>query len=86
MSPFHVVEIFDPTLMNEPQIVVQDFVWYGSFGIPPAYNYYPNGKPSLDKNGKQVFVDGYVKIRSRFTDFTGMFVLHCPSSLSRTGV
>jgi FtsP/CotA-like multicopper oxidase with cupredoxin domain len=77
INPFQVVEIFDPVTMDEPQVMEKDFVWYDTIGIPPAYDYYPNGKPRLGKNGKQTFVNGYVKIRSRFADFTGLFVLHC---------
>ena len=77
INPFQVVEIFDPVTMDEPRVMEKDFIWYDTIGIPPAYDYYPNGKPRLDKNGKQIFVNGYVKIRSRFADFTGLFVLHC---------
>jgi len=78
VNPFQVVEIFDPVTMEKPQVFEKDFIWYDTIAIPPAYNFLPDAKtPRLDKNGKQVFVPGYVKIRSRFLDFTGMFVLHC---------
>jgi FtsP/CotA-like multicopper oxidase with cupredoxin domain len=77
VNPFQLVEIFDPLTMDEPRVFGKDAIWHDTIGIPPAYNYHPNGKPRLDKNGKQVFVNGYVKIRSRFADFTGLFVLHC---------
>jgi FtsP/CotA-like multicopper oxidase with cupredoxin domain len=72
-----VTEIFDPVNMDEPQKFDKDLVWFDTIGIPPAYNYYPDGRPRTDKNGAQVFVNGYVKMRSRFVDFTGFFVLHC---------
>lgn len=77
INPFQVVEIFDPVTMDEPKIFEKDLIWFDTIGIPPAYNYYPNGKPRLDKTGKQVFVNGHVRMRSRFVDFPGMFVLHC---------
>jgi FtsP/CotA-like multicopper oxidase with cupredoxin domain len=77
INPFQVTEIFDPVNMDEPQKFEKDLVWFDTIGIPPAYNYYPNGKPRLGKDGKQIFVEGYVKFRSRFVDFPGLFVLHC---------
>jgi len=77
VNPFQVIEIFDPVTMDEPKVFEKDFVWHDTIGIPPAYNYYPNGKPRLDKSGKQTWVNGYVKFRSRFVDFSGLFVLHC---------
>ncbi|MEO8592713.1 MAG: multicopper oxidase domain-containing protein [Candidatus Solibacter sp.] len=77
VNPFQVVEIFDPITMDEPKVYEKDFVWYDTIGIPPAYNYYPNGKPRLDREGKQTWVNGYVRFRSRFADFSGLFVLHC---------
>ena len=56
----------------------KDFIWNDTISIPPAYNFMPDKKtPRLDKNGKQAFAPGYVKIRHRFVDFTGIFVLHC---------
>jgi FtsP/CotA-like multicopper oxidase with cupredoxin domain len=77
INPFQVVEVFDPLTMDAPKVFEKDFIWHDTIGIPPAYNYYPNGKPRLGKDGKQVFVNGYVRIRSRFADFTGLYVLHC---------
>ena len=77
INPFQLVEIFDPLTMDEPQVFEKDQVWYDTIGIPPAYNFHPNGKPRLDKAANQVFVNGYVKIRSRFVDFPGLFVAHC---------
>ena len=46
--------------------------------MPPAYNYFADGKtPRTGPDGKQIYVNGYVKIRTRFDDFTGLFVFHC---------
>ena len=78
VNPFQVVEVFDPMTMEKPMVFEKDFIWYDTIAIPPSYNFFPDAKrPHLDNNGKQVFVPGYVKIRSRFLDFTGIFVLHC---------
>jgi FtsP/CotA-like multicopper oxidase with cupredoxin domain len=78
VNPFQVVEIFDPVTMEKPLIFDKDYVWYDTIAIPPSFNYLPDGKtPRRDKDGKQVYVPGYVKIRSRFVDFAGIFVLHC---------
>jgi hypothetical protein len=78
VNPFQIVEIFDPVTMEKPLAFEKDFVWYDTIAIPPSYNFMPDAKtPRLDKNGEQVFVPGYVKIRSRFLDFTGIFVIHC---------
>jgi hypothetical protein len=78
VNPFQVVEIFDPVTMDKPVVFDKDFVWYDTIAIPPSFNYFPDGKtPRRDRDGKQVYVPGYVKIRNRFLDFTGIFVLHC---------
>ena len=64
--------------MEKPLILDKDFIWHDTIAIPPAYNFMPDAKtPRKDNNGKQVFVPGCVKIRHRFVDFTGIFVLHC---------
>lgn len=78
INPFQVVEYFDPVTMDAPLRYEKNFVWFDTIGVPPAYNYFPDGKtPRTDAAGNHVFVNGYVRIRSRFDDFTGLFVLHC---------
>ncbi|MBS1787172.1 MAG: multicopper oxidase domain-containing protein [Acidobacteria bacterium] len=76
-NPFQIIELFDPTTMDGPMQLPGPWVWWDTFAIPPASNTYPNGKPRLDGNGKQVYVNGYFKMLTRFADFTGKFVNHC---------
>jgi FtsP/CotA-like multicopper oxidase with cupredoxin domain len=69
VNPFQVVEIMDPTNSIIPAGVPQPVkfdkngVWWDTFPLP---------KPS--KDGK---TPGYIKVRHRFFDYTGMYVLHC---------
>jgi FtsP/CotA-like multicopper oxidase with cupredoxin domain len=89
INPFQIVEVFqpqsaaakDPTnpcyadpnkpetwkACNSPQ---KDFVWWDTFAIPAA-------RDDKDKNGNPVTIPGYFRMRSRFVDFPGQFVLHC---------
>lgn len=78
INPFQVVEIFDPVTMEKPQSFPKRAIWQDTIGVPPAYNYFPDGKtPRTDASGKHIHVPGYVKIRMRIDDFTGLFVMHC---------
>src|SRR6185295_5055399 len=65
VNPFQVVEVFDPNTMTTPLKLSPPFVWWDTFAIP-------KGKLV---NGK--IVPGYFKMRSRFVDFTGLYVQHC---------
>ncbi len=76
-NPFQIIEIFDPTQTVGPVQLPGPWVWWDTFAIPPASNTNPDGTPRLDGNGKQVFVNGYIKMLTRFADFTGKFVNHC---------
>jgi FtsP/CotA-like multicopper oxidase with cupredoxin domain len=78
-NPFQIVEIFDPTTMVAPVPfnVPPPWIWWDNFGLPPASNTNPDGTPRKDKNGNQVYVNGYIKMITRFADFTGKFVNHC---------
>lgn len=89
VNPFQIIEVFqpqsaaakDPTnpcyadpnkpetwkACNSPQ---KDFVWWDTFAIPAA-------RDDKDKNGNPVTIPGYFRMRSRFVDFPGQFVLHC---------
>ena len=61
VNPFQIVEYFDPT---KPQTKLDGpYVWQDTIEIPAHDN-------TSNK-------DGYVKMRSRFCDFDGKFVLHC---------
>lgn len=63
VNPFQVLEIFDPAKNPPLQTNPQPWLW-GDVVLIPARG----GTPAQD---------GYVKIRSRFSDFPGLFVLHC---------
>lgn len=67
VNPFQVVEVYDPAtdLTYKP---ASNFVWQDVVAIPPS---------KLDAQGNVIGKAGYVKIRQRFVDFTGSFVLHC---------
>ena len=65
VNPFQIVEVFDPNTMTTPLKLPQPYVWWDTFAIP-------KGKLV---NGK--IVPGYFKMRSRFVDFTGLYVQHC---------
>lgn len=78
VNPFQIVEVFDPSTMTAPLKLAAPYVWWDTFGIPPASNTLPNGNPRVDPHtGKQVYVPGYFKMRSRFDDFAGTYVNHC---------
>lgn len=65
INPFQIVEVFDPNTMTEPQKLAPPFVWWDVFSIPAA-----------KKDGNKL-IPGYFKMRSRFEDYSGQFVLHC---------
>jgi len=67
INPFQITEIFDPSTMTTPQVMPQPWVWGDVISIPAS---------DIPKGGT-VAVPGHVKIRSRFVDFPGKFVLHC---------
>ena len=63
VNPFQIVEVFDPKKMSQPQKLSPPYVWWDTFAIPPR----------ATADGPV----GYFKMRSRFADFTGKFVIHC---------
>jgi FtsP/CotA-like multicopper oxidase with cupredoxin domain len=61
-----------------------NLIWWDVFPIPSGYAptvaSTPNGqntKPLLDSKGQPVKVPGWFKMRSRFVDYPGFYVLHC---------
>ena len=53
-------------------------VWWDVFGIPVGVAAKDGqGNPINDAKGNQIMVPGYFKMRSRFVDFSGYYVLHC---------
>ena len=67
VNPFQVVEIFDPNNASGQQLIKmkEPYIWRDTIAIPASIGTVANPTP------------GYVKIRSKFVDFTGTFVLHC---------
>jgi FtsP/CotA-like multicopper oxidase with cupredoxin domain len=53
-------------------------IWWDVFPIPSGANAADaQGNPINDPQGNQIQVPGYFKMRSRFVDYAGFFVLHC---------
>jgi FtsP/CotA-like multicopper oxidase with cupredoxin domain len=75
VNPFQVVEVYDPNNAANSYVRERNGVWHDNVVIPAAKND-ANGVLMLDADGKAT-TPGYVRIRSRFVDFTGSFVLHC---------
>jgi FtsP/CotA-like multicopper oxidase with cupredoxin domain len=48
-----------------------NLIWWDVFAIPSARAVF------INNNTQSVTVPGYFKMRSRFVDFTGQYVLHC---------
>jgi FtsP/CotA-like multicopper oxidase with cupredoxin domain len=67
VNPFQVLEVYDPNAATPLTVMEAPYVWRDTIAIPAA---------KLDAGG-QTTTQGYVKIRTRFVDFTGTFVLHC---------
>jgi FtsP/CotA-like multicopper oxidase with cupredoxin domain len=67
VNPFQILEVFDPNNPPETQLTKMKapYVWHDTIAIPASTG--TIGAPNV----------GYVKIRSRFVDFPGTFVLHC---------
>jgi FtsP/CotA-like multicopper oxidase with cupredoxin domain len=61
----------------------KNLIWWDVFPIPsgngsvPVYN--ADGTPATNANGtsRTVQVPGYFKLRSRFVDYSGYYVIHC---------
>jgi FtsP/CotA-like multicopper oxidase with cupredoxin domain len=63
VNPFQITEVFDPATMSGPVKLEPPYIWWDTFAIPRK----------VDEDGKP----GYFKMRSRFVDFTGVYVQHC---------
>ncbi len=64
VNPFQVMEIFDPNASTQQKLEAP-YNWRDTIAIPPS------------KTVGTTITPGRVKIRSRYVDFTGTFVLHC---------
>jgi len=65
VNPFQLVEVFAPADSATPVKFEKDMIWHDAFAIPA-------GKLDGDK-----IIPGHFKMRTRFVDFTGMYVQHC---------
>ncbi len=81
VNPFQVVEVFDPNSPGTNYINEEHGVWQDVVNVPSALKY---GDDAGEEKGNVVLgkdgfakTPGFVRIRSRFADFTGNFVLHC---------
>ncbi|HEV3050668.1 MAG TPA: multicopper oxidase domain-containing protein [Longimicrobium sp.] len=68
VNPFQVVEIYDPASKTRYK-PTENFLWQDVIAIPPSVI---NADGTISEENR-----GYVKIRHRFVDFTGSYVLHC---------
>jgi len=60
------------------QTTSSERIWWDVFPIPSGRNALDdNGKPILGPDQQPIMIGGYFKMRSRFDDFPGIFVLHC---------
>jgi FtsP/CotA-like multicopper oxidase with cupredoxin domain len=66
VNPFQITEIFDPTTMTAPLKLPKPWIWWDTFALPQAAPV--SGGPVQN---------GYIKMRTRFADFTGKYVDHC---------
>ncbi len=69
---------------NIPPPQKSNLIWWDVFPIPSGYAATvattPNGqttKPLLNAAGQPIQVPGYFKMRSRFVDYPGQYVIHC---------
>src|SRR5262249_48048389 len=57
------------------------WVWHDVFAIPSAAGAVDkNGNPIVemgDGKEQQILIPGYFKMRSRFVDYPGLYVMHC---------
>lgn len=62
-----------------PPPVNKDGIWWDVFPIPSGIKVTnAKGNPIINpKTNKQVQVPGYFKMRSRFVDYSGFYVIHC---------
>jgi FtsP/CotA-like multicopper oxidase with cupredoxin domain len=63
---------------NAPPPQISHGVWWDVFPIPSGLGATDaNGNPIVDSNNQQIVAPGYFRMRSRFVDFYGAYVLHC---------
>jgi FtsP/CotA-like multicopper oxidase with cupredoxin domain len=69
---------FKPDTWKDCHPTVPRNIWWDVFPIPGGLAARKSdGTAIVDANGKQVVVPGYFKMRSRFVDYAGQYVIHC---------
>ena len=65
----------DCKAVNDPS---KPQIWWDVFSIPSGIGATDaQGNPIKGANGQQIMVPGYFRMRSRFVDYAGQYVLHC---------
>jgi FtsP/CotA-like multicopper oxidase with cupredoxin domain len=75
VNPFQIIQVSDPNNAANSYTREQFGVWQDVINIPAAKTD-ANGKVVIGADGKAT-TPGFVRIRSKFVDFTGSYVLHC---------
>ncbi|MFL6276708.1 MAG: multicopper oxidase domain-containing protein [Blastocatellia bacterium] len=63
-----------------PPLPQTNMIWWDTFPIPSGYaptTDAAGNNPLMNSQGQPVQVPGYFKMRSRFVDYIGYYVLHC---------
>ena len=76
VNPFQVIEIYDPNPTGVKKKFDKGGPWQDVIAIPSALRD-SAGKLVIDEKTGKATTPGYIKIRSRFVDFPGSYVLHC---------
>jgi FtsP/CotA-like multicopper oxidase with cupredoxin domain len=62
----------------DPDPPAKDAIWWDVFPIPSGLKAVDgNNQPINDADGNQIMIPGYFKMRSRFVDYAGFYVIHC---------
>jgi FtsP/CotA-like multicopper oxidase with cupredoxin domain len=78
INPFQVTEIYNPGTMQAPMSLPQPWIWWDTIAIPAGVQKKDYaGNLLTDAAGNPVVTPGYLKMRTRFVDFFGKYVLHC---------
>jgi FtsP/CotA-like multicopper oxidase with cupredoxin domain len=76
VNPFQLVEVFDPNDSTNNYKAETGGIWHDVILIPAAKTEADGQTLVIGPDGYAA-QPGYVRIRSRYVDFTGDFVLHC---------
>jgi FtsP/CotA-like multicopper oxidase with cupredoxin domain len=68
-----------PNPARDAQKLPGPWIWWDVISIPAGVQLTEagTGNPVLDAQGKPAVVPGYIRMRSRFVDYIGKYVLHC---------